>query len=150
MCSSDLGTLLLTLQEETNNSKDVVNPPKLLLPSVPLSSVTKVSPPLTSKSTVDENSHPNFSPTPSSSLQLEGLSMAEDNRIPSLAAISLAQDQDPSLSSIKCYLTQSKGWQQLDANVRLESNRCIIVDKVLYIWVLEQRSTRKKRKEARI
>ena len=85
-----------------------------------------------------------------SSVQLESLSLSSDNRFPSITAIKTAQAQEPLLVSIRKYLNKEKGWQTLEANVRLEASRCILRNDILYVWVLEQRSARLHRKEARI
>ena len=61
-----------------------------------------------------------------------------------------AQEQDPFLASIRTFLMKAPGWQQLDVNIRIEANRCIIMNDILYVWVLEQRSVRMKRKMPRI
>ena len=73
-----------------------------------------------------------------SNVQLGSHSLSSDNRFPSETAISDAQAQEPLIASIRKYLTKENGWHKLDANIRLEASRCIIMDDILYVWILEQ------------
>ena len=89
------------------------------------------------ESTVPDDSPPTHSPV--SSVQLESLSLSFDTRFPEYLTITNAQKKDPLISSVRTYLTKAEGWQHLDANLRMEASRCVIMNDILYVWVLEQR-----------
>lgn len=74
--------------------------------------------------------------------------LAEDTRLPTMADIRRAQQQDPGIRNIITYINTAN--ESADVDIRLEASRCILQDDTLLAVVTDQRSLRAARKVTRI
>lgn len=107
------------------------------------------SAPTTSSTSLPHTNVPPKAGAPNS-VQLDGATLAQDPRTLTLATLQAGQSSDPLLSQIRAYILRENKWQDIDTNTRMEASRCSIINDLVYVWVLEQRSTRQQKKEARV
>lgn len=79
---------------------------------------------------------------PTHSSQLWAEQVTSSLSAPTKAEARAAQALDPSIRAVRKYLQQEKGSDAVEKAVVLEASRCTIADDIVYIWVLEQRTTR--------
>lgn len=151
---------VLTISKTTEQADDAPNPlfPILVTTRTQHHTLAALHP-FTTICTLTDTQLPNSTeapeahrkqPLPISSVQLQALTLANDTRLPTNTELVAAQQADPILSNICTYLNRTPGWETSSTETRLEASRCFIQNDILFVWVLEQRSARAHRKEARI
>lgn len=86
---------------------------------------------------------------PRSSAEMEEFVLGNHRSAPEMEKLSQLQTEDSTISKIKEYLT-NPATSTATAETRLEASRCSLIDDLVYVWILDQRSARRQVKVSRI